>query len=371
MEAPVNRDRGAATPGPRRLRALARSLVAWYQESARDLPWRRTRDPYAIWISEVMLQQTRVEVVAGRWAEFLRRFPDLATLARADESDVLAAWAGLGYYRRARQLHAAARRVIEVHGDALPRDAATLRLLPGFGAYTAGAVASIAFGERVAAIDGNVERVLARLLALDADPRKAAGAAIVREVAVGLLRDESPATLNQALMELGALVCTPRNPRCASCPWRSGCRARAAGDPTRWPQRPARKASVDVASYAAVVRGSKGHLWRRRPEGVPNAGLWELPTTDWHPGAADEHAGRDTLEDLGRQLDRRWRVGEVLARARHGITHHRITVVALAVEDAGEETSDDTLRWGPVSDAETWGLTAATRKLLERLPTLL
>ena len=365
---------GVSTPAPRRLRALARGLVDWYDGSARDLPWRRTRDPYGIWVSEVMLQQTRVEVVSGRWAEFLRRFPDLASLAAAEESDVLATWAGLGYYRRARQLHAAARRVVEVHGDTLPSDAATLRLLPGFGSYTAGAVASIAFDEKVPAVDGNVERVIARLLALDVEPKRAAGATVVREVATGLLRDESPGTLNQALMELGATVCTPRSPNCRVCPWRGGCRAHASGTPERWPLRAARKKSVEVASYAAVVRDGDSLLWRRRPEGVPNAGLWELPTTEWHPGTADVHAAHDALEDLGRQLDRRWRVGEALASARHGITHHRITVVAHAVVDTGDPVTGEAgrdLRRAPVESALDWGLTAATRKILDRLPTLI
>lgn len=372
MEEPVNRHRPDAAPGPRVTRALAASLVAWFDVAARDLPWRRTRDPYAIWVSEVMLQQTRVEVVTGRWAEFLRRFPDLRSLADAPEADVLAAWAGLGYYRRARQLHAAARRVVEIHGAHLPGDSAALRLLPGFGAYTAGAVASIAFGERVPAVDGNVERVAARLLALNENPKRAPGAAIVRELAHGLLREQDPGTLNQALMELGATVCTPRNPRCDACPWRSTCRARAAGDPTRWPAREARRASVEVASYAAVVRRGPDYLWRRRPEGVPNAGLWELPTTEWHPGQADVDAARDALEDLGRALQRRWEVGEPVARARHGITHHRITVVAHDVVDAtaGPAAGDD-LRWGDPGTATAWGVTAATRKLLDRLPSLL
>ncbi len=365
-------DAGVARPGPRRVRALARGLVEWYRGVARDLPWRRTRDPYAIWVSEVMLQQTRVEVVAGRWAAFLQRFPDVRSLAEADQADVLAAWAGLGYYRRARQLHAAARRILEMHGSDLPADSATLRLLPGFGAYTAGAVSSIAFGERVCAVDGNVERVVSRLLGLDRDPRRAPAAGVIRELATSLVAEEAPADVNQGLMELGATVCTPRAPQCEACPWSGACRARASGRPEDFPRTAPRRRSVEVASYAAVVRSPDGFLWRRRPEGEPNAGLWELPTTPWHPGRAEAAAARDALEDLARSLDRHWRVGDALAQAKHGITHHRITVVAHGVED--ESTApldDDRLRIAPPEEAEAWGLTAATTKLLGRLPTLI
>ncbi len=365
-------DAGAARPGPRRARALAEALVEWYRRVARDLPWRRTQDPYAIWVSEVMLQQTRVEVVTGRWAPFLQRFPDVRSLAEADPAEVLAAWAGLGYYRRARQLHAAAQRILEVHGSHLPTDSAALRLLPGFGAYTAGAVSSIAFAERVCAVDGNVERVLSRLLGLEGDPKRAPTAGVIREVATALVAEESPAEVNQGLMELGATVCTPRSPRCGACPWSGACRARASGRPEDFPRTAPRRRSIEVACYAAVVGSPRGLLWRRRPEGEPNAGLWELPTTPWHPGKADVAAAQDALEDLGHGLDRRWRVGDALARARHGITHHRITVVAHRVEDLGTARFDPgSLRLGPPHEAETWGLTAATTKLLGRLPTLL
>jgi A/G-specific adenine glycosylase len=159
MTGPVNRDPSSL----RGLELAADRLVRWYRQNARDLPWRHAKDPYAVWISEVMLQQTRVEVVVGRYERFLRRFPDLLSLARASESDVLAEWAGLGYYRRARQLHQTARHLVAREGAQLPQSEAALRLLPGFGPYTAGAVASIAFGEAVPAVDGNVERVLARL----------------------------------------------------------------------------------------------------------------------------------------------------------------------------------------------------------------
>lgn len=357
--------------GPRRARRLADELLRWFAVHARDLPWRHTRDPYAIWVSEVMLQQTRVEVVRGRWERFLRRFPTLASLAGAAQSEVLAEWAGLGYYRRARSLHEAAERIVDLHGGALPTDSASLRLLPGFGAYTAGAVASIAFGERAVAIDGNVERVIARLLMLDQDPSRGPAQREVVRLARALLEGSDPAALNQALMELGATVCTPRSPRCDACPWHSSCRARAAGVAENYPRRTPRKASVEVASYAAVVRRSGTHLYRRRPEGEPNAGLWELPTTPWHPGSPEPDAGRDALEDLGRLLERNWQVGDAVVSVRHGITHHRITVVGHEVLDDDAAGLPEGLRWGSPDQASTWGLSAATVKLLARLPALL
>jgi A/G-specific adenine glycosylase len=358
----------------RRAQALARALAAWYEANARDLPWRRRRDPYAIWVSEIMLQQTRVEVVARRYEEFLTRFPTLADLARATPADVLAAWAGLGYYRRARSLHSAAQQIATRHGGRLPGSAAGLRLLPGFGAYTAGAVASIAFDEAVAAIDGNVERVLSRLLALDSDPSRGGAAAAVRAAAAALLAHARPSVLNQALMELGARVCTPRAPRCGVCPWARSCVARRSGVPETFPRRPPRPPSIAVACYAAVLREGDALLWRRRPQSAHNAGLWELPTTAWHAGPADPAHAQRTLAELSRELGARWTVGEPLATIYHSITRHRVTVVGHRVTVAGGRstvTRGGDLRWATLDDAQALGLTAAARKLARKLPTLL
>lgn len=352
-----------------RARTLAGSLVTWYRGHARDLPWRHRRDPYAIWVSEVMLQQTRVEAVLGRYEAFLRRFPDLASLAAADPSEVLAEWAGLGYYRRARQMHAAAQ-TIQREGGSLPRSAAALRLLPGFGAYTAGAVASIAFDEPVPAVDGNVERVIARLLALSGDPARGEAARVVRASAAHLVEAQPPSELNQALMELGALVCTPRAPRCPECPWRRSCAGLATGAPESFPRKPPRREVVPVAAYAAVHRDGDRLLWRRRPEGGHNAGLWELPTTEWHGGDPDPARARDLLVALGRGLDLAWEVGDPVVQARHSITHHRVTVVAHEVRGPSPATAED-LAWATPAEAAPWGLTAAAGKLLRRLPTLL
>ncbi len=244
-------------------RSAGRRLLAWYRRNRRDLPWRRTKDPYAIWVSEMMLQQTRVVAVIPYYERFLARFPDVHALARARIDDVLALWSGLGYYRRARHLHEAARRVSR---DGFPRSEAHWRELPGIGPYAAAAIASIAFGERAAAVDGNVIRVLSRLNATHAP---------VRELAQAWISSRSPGDFNQAVMELGATVCTPKAPLCPRCPLSSSCAGRH--DPLRYPAPRARKRITEERlSVALVVRGGKVQL-RRRPETGLLAGMWELP----------------------------------------------------------------------------------------------
>ncbi len=214
---------------PRRLRRCGCACWGGTREHQRNLPWRQSSDPYAIWVSEIMLQQTRVAVVADRYQEFMQRFPTLIALALAPEQDVLALWSGLGYYRRARMLHKAAQFVAAHLRGNLPARAEELRALPGIGAYTAAAVASIAHGEPVAVVDGNVERVLCRLAGWDAGSRKGGGAALRRKItdlAQRLLDRARPGDFNQAIMELGATVCTPRNPQCAVCPLMADCKTR-------------------------------------------------------------------------------------------------------------------------------------------------
>jgi len=256
---------------------LRRALIAWYGKNQRDLPWRRTRDPYRIWISEVMLQQTRVAAVILRYAEFLKRFPSVQKLASARESSVLAEWSGLGYYRRARNLHAAARVIVGDHGGNFPQDAEAWRALPGIGRYTAAAIASIAFDEPVAVLDGNVERVLRRLLG---------GTPASQELwsaAQQLLDRRRPGDFNQAMMELGATVCLPGQPQCSECPIRKFCRTRGRGDSvTRRSLQQKRKITYALArcqDSILLVRRSKSHSL------MP--GMWELPELA-SPTATDE-----------------------------------------------------------------------------------
>jgi A/G-specific adenine glycosylase len=336
-------------------------LLAWYDRCRRDLPWRRSRDPWAVWVSEVMLQQTRVETVVPYFERFLARFPDPAALAVADTEEVLAHWSGLGYYRRARQLQSAARVVVERGG--LPRTAAELVRLPGVGPYTAAAIASIAFAEPVPVLDGNVIRVAARLSADPGDPGRAADRRRLLAVAATLIDRQRPGDSNQALMELGATVCLPRAPRCGQCPLADGCAARAAGRAEELPRPRRRPAPVAVRQVAAVVGGPDGALLlvRRDPGEAVLPGLWEFPTVEADgPG--------DAARALAARYGGRWRLGESLARVRHGITFRVIELDARraswrseAVAEAGEAAWIDPGRCAQVA------LTGTARKLLARL----
>jgi A/G-specific adenine glycosylase len=261
---------------------ISRAVVDHYARGRRDLPWRRTRDPYAIWVSEIMLQQTRVATVIPYWERWMARFPTVDALAAAPLDDVLAAWAGLGYYSRARNLHAGAAAIAE--RGAMPSTTAELREVKGIGAYTAGAIASIAYGERAPLVDGNVARVLARVFAIEDDVKSAAGAKKIWQLA-GALMDALPAgaapgDLNQGLMELGATVCAPRAPSCLACPLAASCAARAAGRQDELPRLPARKRAADLPlldrTALWIEAGGRVLLARRSPEGL-YGGLWELP----------------------------------------------------------------------------------------------
>lgn len=287
------------------------ALLAWYDAKARDLPWRRTRDPYRVLVSEVMLQQTRVATVLRYYDAFLAAFPDFVALAAAPDEALLARWAGLGYYRRARQLQAAARAIVAAGGE-VPRDPLRLAELPGIGGYTAAAVASIAFGVPVPVLDGNVVRVAARLLGRD----EVASAGARRELAARageLLDPQRPGDSNQALMELGATVCSPRSPRCRECPLAADCRAFAEGRPEAYPRLRARPEAVDVAQVAAVTRDREGRLLMVRSE----RGLWELPVVE---------AGVDAAAALARRYGGLWDLAPAVATVRHSVTRYRLSV---------------------------------------------
>jgi len=279
--------RGPVHRAVRKASSVRHLLLSAYDAGKRSLPWRGVSDPYRIWVSEVMLQQTRVETVIPYYEKWLERFPDIETLAEAEEDDVLRVWQGLGYYSRARRLQEGARVVRERHGGSLPMTSETLRDLPGVGEYTAGALASIAFGEAVPAVDGNVRRVLSRMFDLaDPSPSK------LREVAGELVDPERPGDFNQALMELGALTCVPRSPRCEACPLSSVCLALERGTVEERPRPRAKKPvpEVDVAVVVAVARDISGglrFLLRKRPDTGLLAGMWEFPGVDVDKERAD------------------------------------------------------------------------------------
>jgi A/G-specific adenine glycosylase len=310
---------------------LAAALVAWFDRVARDLPWRRTRDPYAIWLSEVMLQQTRVETVIPYYERFLARYPTVDDLAAAPLDDVLSLWSGLGYYRRARVLHLAAREVSARHGGALPRDVEGLRALPGVGAYTAGAVASIAFDQAVPLVDGNVARVLSRLDGIDDDIRTAAGTRKLWAAAERLVRAAKvqPGRFNQALMELGATVCTPRNPRCDACPVDGACSARALGRQGELPVIAPKRDVPTVSMVAAVVRSGERVLFVRRAEDALFGGLWEPPMVE----APTLARARVLLAEAGVDPDASLRE---VGRVRHILTHRRLEVRVARAEVAAQ-----------------------------------
>jgi A/G-specific adenine glycosylase len=338
-------------------------LLAWYDRERRDLPWRGLSDPWPIWVSEVMLQQTRVETAIPYFHRFLELFPTPGKLAEAAPEAVLAAWSGLGYYRRARLLQAAAREVV-ASGGTVPRSRDELARLPGIGPYTAAAIASIAFGEAVAVLDGNVERVLARYSAEAESPTRSGARRRLLALAAQLLDPERPGDSNQALMELGATICLPREPRCGECPLAGGCRARAAGETARFPVAVASPRIEVVAQVAAVVeRDGRLLLYRRGEQERQMAGLWELPLVD--ASRADVAARR-----LARRFGGAWTVGAPAARVGHTITHRRFEIVARRAEHALEGVE---LREGPEagwfgrSRAAELALTGVARKLLARL----
>jgi A/G-specific adenine glycosylase len=351
---------------------IARALLRWYDRERRDLPWRRTRDPYAVWVSEVMLQQTRVATVLDYYARWMRRFPSLQALAQADEDDVLKVWQGLGYYRRARALLAGARAVVAEHGGRLPAEAARLRELPGIGAYTAGAIASIAFGVREPVIDGNVTRVLCRLYALQGDPQRAPFLRRIRQLAAELVPAKRPGDFNQALMELGATLCTPRAPDCSACPVASRCIAHARGLAASLPRPKRRPAPAQVHMVAAVVRQRGRVLLVQLPAHAPRwAGMWQFPTATLATGDTAEDGVRRALEQcVGTAAGSRTE-GLVLV-VRHSVTRFSITLDAYgcgAPKGPLRAAPGSALTWKLPSELGELALPAAHRKIASRLQT--
>lgn len=344
--------------------AARHDLLDWYDRVRRDLPWRRSGEAWAIWVSETMLQQTRVETVVPYFERFLLRFPTPQALAAASEEEALELWSGLGYYRRVRQLQAAARALVAA-GGTVPRRSEELARLPGVGPYTAAAIASIAFGEPVPVLDGNVARVVARRLAVAEDPTRAAVRRRLLAAAAELLDPARPGDSNQALMELGATICTPRRPACPRCPLAAGCLAREQGRVDEIPPRRRRAPPVDLDWCAAIVALGDGRLlFARRPrdeEILP--GLWELPTL---PGAEPEP------EAFAARFGGVWTFadGEPL-RVRHTVTFRRIALAAYRArrlaDELAEPGDEETLRWAAPAEARAFALTGATRKLLRRL----
>ncbi|MEK7676227.1 MAG: NUDIX domain-containing protein [Verrucomicrobiota bacterium] len=329
---------------------LVPPLLAWFARSARDLPWRRTRDPYAIWVSEIMLQQTQVKTVIPYWKRWMKELPTIQALAEARTEKVLKLWEGLGYYTRARNLHQAARMIVDQQGGRFPENFAEVRALPGIGRYTAGAICSIAFNQPVPIVDGNVIRVLTRVFGMRGHPRHGRTSRRLWTLAEQLVssaaqvaprcpghslpigtaasgsrdrsktRDRTCSSLNQALMELGATVCTPRQPRCSECPLRAHCFAYLESQIDRFPNMGTRPATVPRRFVAFVIRNGARLLVRQRPEGVVNARFWEFPNLEITTAETEPASAAARLFGL------RLRSFRPLCQIRHSITRYRITM---------------------------------------------
>jgi A/G-specific adenine glycosylase len=330
------REYGVITLTGRGLIAFRKPLLAWFRQFQRDLPWRRTKDPYRIWISEIMLQQTRVAAVIPYYERFLTRFPDVRALAEAPQEEVLRLWSGLGYYSRARNLQTAARQIMAQHGGQFPHDEEAVLALSGIGPYTGAAILSIAFGAKHAVLDGNVARVLVRLGAIRGDLRESRHWQSLQKTAGTLLDAKSPGDWNQGMMELGAMVCTPRSPQCLLCPVAKFCRARQSGDPESFPEKRKKREVVQIALAAAVFCTPRGQTLllpppQQKTENKPAADdvatlvsrMWHFPTVAIRKDALTEL--RSFLVDLLPNKNGVLLL-EPLARVCHAVTYRNVTV---------------------------------------------
>jgi A/G-specific adenine glycosylase len=321
--------------------SFRKQLLAWFRQFQRDLPWRGTKDPYRIWVSEIMLQQTRVAVAIPYYERFLARFPDVRALAEAPPEEVLRLWSGLGYYSRARNLQKAAQQIVALHGGQFPQDEESILALPGIGSYTGAAVLSIAFGAKRAVLDGNVARVLARLGAIRGDLRKSHPWQSLQKTAGDLLDPQSPGAWNQAMMELGAMVCTPRAPQCLVCPAAKFCRARQLGDPESFPEKRKKPEAVQIVLGAAVLHTPHGQTLLLPPPGKKTetkpaaddiatlvSRMWHFPTVAIRKDALAEL--RDFLADFLSPQSGAFRV-QALAKVRHSVTYRNVTVLPFRI----------------------------------------
>ena len=310
-------------PTPDQRRRLRRRLLAWFAHYRRWFPWRRDRDPYRIWVSEVMLQQTQAATVVPFFERFLSAFPTVSDLAAADEQDVLRSWEGLGYYRRARDLHRAARQVVRAHGGSFPSDSAAAAALPGLGRYMVGAILSQAFERRLPILEANSQRLLCRLFAIRDDPTRGPARRRLWQLAEYLLPQRRVGDFNQSLMEVGALVCTPADPHCEECPLINECAARRLGIQGEVPARTRRSEAVEVREAGIVIRREERVLLVQRPAEGRWAGMWEFPHGPMENGeTVDAAAVRLARQFVGFRI----RLGAELATLRHVVTHHRITL---------------------------------------------
>jgi A/G-specific adenine glycosylase len=372
-----------------KIESLAPALLGWFEKNARDLPWRRTSDPYAIWVSEIMLQQTQVKTVLGYWERWMRALPSVNALAKARPATIHKLWEGLGYYTRVRNMQKAAQEIMARHGGKFPRDYDAILELPGIGRYTAGAIASIAFNEPQAILDGNVMRVLARIFGVEGNARekpanedlwKLAGELVAeaqRSTTEGKVRDSSPrllpsrenccSHLNQALMELGALICTPKQPKCPMCPARKCCEALRTGRIESLPNLGKRAVSTPRRFVAFVVQHRGRYLVRQRQAGVVNGHLWEFPNVEIETSGAEKISQR-RLTSAATELGLQPTGLEKLMTIKHTITRFRITLEAYCGEmKRGSGRNGSEGKWLGLAELGKLAFTSAHGKILKIL----
>lgn len=339
-------------------------LLGWYDAHRRDLPWRRTRDPYRILVAEYLLQRTRIASGTPYYERFLARFPTIRDLAAASPDDVLAVWEGLGFYGRARNLHAATRAILDRFGGEVPRSFDDLASLPGMGPYTAGAVSSIAFGVPVPAVDGNVTRVIARLYRVREDVRRAAIARRIHEIAARLVPPENPGAFNQAMMELGATVCTPTSPACDRCPLEPECLARAAGEERSLPYAAERRSIPVVPVAFALVEADGRILLVRRPPGTLLGGLWSLPGGETtRPVNRRESVASMVRDQAGLDVE----VRDRLHRVDRTFSHRKWSGSMYRCTPRGTPVETPTVRWLRFEEALRLPLVPFQREVIESL----
>jgi len=341
-------------------------LLAWAETSLRDLPWRSARSPYAVWVSEIMLQQTRVETVIPYYQQWMARFPTIEALARAELGEALKLWEGLGYYARCRNLHRAAQIVVTEYGGKLPARRDDLLALPGIGPYTVGAILSIAFDQDAAVLDGNVRRVFSRLYALGDNPRTAQTRARLWTLARALVPVGRAGLFNEALMDLGATVCLPRNPHCGVCPLADICRAFANGDPESYPPRVKRTRPPHYNVAAGVIWRGDRLLIAQRPLNGLLGGMWEFPGGKQEPG---ESLPECLMRELREELDINVQVGRQLTVVHHAYTHFRVTVYAFECEYASpgepQAIGVNAWEWIGMDDLDEYALPVVDRKIAD------
>ena len=346
---------------------IQKALLGWFAASARDLPWRRTKDPYAIWISEIMLQQTRVQAVVPYYERFLQRFPTVQKLARARLDTVIKLWEGLGYYSRARNLHAAAGRIVAQFDGHLPTTREELLTLPGVGRYTAGAIASIAFGRREPLVDGNVTRVLCRIFRIKGNPKDVAIHKRIWALADELVPQGHAGQFNQAMMELGSELCHPRDPRCGDCPVKRACEARRHNEQDLFPPRvPKKQLPCYTVVVGVIYRDSRILIDKRKPEGLLG-GLWEFRGGKKRRNESLEAAlRREVREELAITV----RVGPLLAVVDHTYSHFRVHIHAFECQYLSGEPrciACDDFKWVRPGDLGRYAFPAANKKIIEIL----